>query len=115
MSIRDDTLASLNVARDDLTDRIVAAAGSPTGSPAWQQMMLLVHRRDQIGAQIDAILGASFDEAVDGLSDAVAKLQTSTGDLKQLQKTVDAIGDVVSTAGAVVQAAAQIIALAAGA
>jgi len=112
MSFRDDVLASLNDARDDLTDRIVTQTGAPTGSPAWQQMMLLVQRRDQIGGRIHAILGASFDEAADGLSDAVASLQRSTGDLKHLEKTLGTIDKVIVSVDAVVQAATQIIALA---
>ena len=112
MTLQDDSLAQLNAARDDLNARIIGLSATP-GTQDWNNMMLVVHRRDQINVQINTIIGMAFNNVAPGAAAAVAQLAAATTKLKASAQTLNTIGQVVSVADTVVQVATTIITAAA--
>ncbi len=111
MSNQSDTLTQLNTARDELTTMIIGEAAA-RGTPEFQSMLAVVHRRDQITTQINTIIAAAFNEAAAGLSAAVAQLKARTADLQNVQKTLDRVNVVIQVVDGIVQAATVVVGIA---
>lgn len=110
MTTQDDTLAQLNDARDQLTELILGTTARK-GTPEWTALQTVLTQREQLSLQINKLLAASFPPDTPALQNAVKTVTQVTGELHDLDKTLQKIAQWVALASQIVQAATAVVQL----
>jgi hypothetical protein len=110
MTTQDDTLAQLNLARDQLTELILGNT-AVQGTPDWTKLENVLGQREQLSLQINKLLAATFPQDTPALQAAVQSATQATQQLVALDATLVKIDRWVALASQIVQAATAIVQL----
>ena len=110
MTTRDDTLAQLNDARDQLTEFIIGNT-AVRGTPGWTKLAQVLERREQLSLQINKLLVGSFPDDTPALRAAIQEVTQVTQQLDALDKTLVEIDEWVALASQIVQGATSLLQL----
>jgi ABC-type transporter Mla subunit MlaD len=106
-----DILDTLFTARDVVSDIIIAQTPA---NPAHKKLLeKLMQRRDQLTGAIQQVINAEFAKTGTQLTQAIASLESSTAQLKDVANTIDNVSSVISIIDQIVQLVGEVVALAA--